>query len=59
MLRARRAGAAGGSHRFCFAKTGPEVLTYGLRGEAPAEGSKRLKNAILSLWKLRKAFGEL
>ena len=59
MLRARRAGAAGGSHRFCFAKNGPEVLTYGRRGEGPAEGSKQLNNAKLSLWKLRKAFGEL
>ena len=59
MLRAPRVGAAGGSHRFCFTKTGPEVLTYGLRGEAPAEGSKQLKNAKLSLWKLRKAFDEL
>ena len=61
MLRAPRVGAVGGSHRFCFAKIGPEVLTYGLRGEAPgpAEGSKQLKNAKLSLWKLRKAFDEL
>ena len=59
MLRARRAGAAGGSHRFCFAKIGPEVFTYGLRGEAPAEGSKQLKTRELSLWKLRKAFEEL
>ena len=45
MLLAPRVGAVGGSYRFCFAKIGPEVLTYGLRGEAPAEGSKQLKNA--------------
>ena len=59
MLRSPRVGGPGYAHHFCFAKSGPEVLTYGRRGEGPAEASRQLKTSKMSLWKLRKAFGEL
>ena len=59
MLRSPRVGGPGYAHHFCFAKSGPEVLTYGRRGEGPAEASRQLKTSKMSLWKIRKAFGEL
>ena len=59
MLRPPRVGASGYAHHFCFTIGEPEVITYGRRGEGPAEASRQLKTSKMSLWKLRKAFGEL